>query len=167
MRWEWAEPALEQTLSVLPCISSCECCKIAGDRDHQPVAERLCHTLAYRPKCLFIPAKAGFFMPSPMVKRCSFTGCRVHVPINVRFCVTHRRQANQTYGSRHRAARRQVFEQAGWRCHYCGGAVDLADDVCHVAPTRLMSAAEAERAPKVPAHRECHNRHAPHLMGAA
>ena len=102
-----------------------------------------------------------------ILKRCSFTGCSEHVPSSVMFCARHRRQRNQTYGRRHRDDRRQVMQAHGWRCFYCGEPVDLSDDVAHLALTSSMTPAQAQRAARVPAHRKCHNAHAPHLVPSA
>ena len=101
-----------------------------------------------------------------VVKLCSFAGC--HVLVRGRgYCARHRNIRSRTYGAEHRKTRRAVFEAAGWRCHYCGKPVTMSDDVAHLSPTQQMSPAQAWAAPKVPAHRSCHNANAPHLRGEA
>ena len=99
-----------------------------------------------------------------ILKRCSFGGCVEYVIPSVGYCARHRSQRNRTYGRGHREGRRQVMEQGGWRCYYCGEPVTMSDDVAHLEPTQSLAPAQAHRAPRVPAHRRCHNRNAPHLV---
>jgi hypothetical protein len=103
---------------------------------------------------------------SPVVKMCGWSGCHRLALRGQRYCPQHRRQKNQTYGRRHRDGRLAVFEQAGWRCHYCGAPVTSADDIAHLDETQRLALHQAPHALRVPAHRACHNAHAPHLIAS-
>jgi hypothetical protein len=96
-----------------------------------------------------------------ILRRCQHTGCRQLVHAGL--CPTHRHQKNQTYGRQHRNDRARIMAAHGWACHYCGHPVTIADDIAHLGETSRMTPRQAQTAPRVPAHRACHNENAPHL----
>ena len=100
---------------------------------------------------------------SRVLRVCSFPGCSSLT--RKRRCAIHERQRDRVYGRQWRElVRPAVFAQHGYRCHYCGLPVTPADDVAHLAPSQELMARGLpvhDTARLVPAHRRCHNRHAP------